>query len=390
MKKTVLFCASALVLLPAFSVSAQTTTVDPVVGPGGRPIPSASGILNPHVTEGRFGTSLQGGYFGPTPNRPESRFSSNALYGYSGEFIGMLGDADAERAELGRRAQDEEELSDIDKLMVMRYMRRRAQAQQEEEEPPLLQRSAEPYAEPLPYPARSNPAEEASPAPPGEQDAAGPQPAPAEPAPPARPESEQIWMRGSARYTEAAARRRGTAPPAQDDSLMIDPRWFEFGADAPAQGAPEQNAPAPPQDNSADMPFEEGMVIGGRLPDAPPASDYPSEVLARNGRQEQARSAAAAQELETRLLQSPLVSPLAPIRVRLNGNTAVVTGIVGSDAARLEAGKLLLQDRRVETVDNRIVVYSENAAEPSENGSAEPQTPETRDVPEGEDSPPQE
>lgn len=390
MKKTVLFCASALILTPALSVLAQTTTVDSVVGPDGQPVPSASGILNPHVTEGRFGPSLQGGYFGPAPNRPESRFSNNALYGYSGQFIGMLGDADAERAELGRRAQDEEELSDIDKLMVMRYMRRQAQTQQEEEEPPLLQRSAEPYAEPLPYPARSNPAEETPPAPSGEQDAAGPVPAPPEPAPPARPESEQIWMRGSARYTEAAARRRGTAPPAQDDSLMIDPRWFEFGADAPAQGAPEQNAPAPPQDNSADMPFEEGMVIGGRLPDAPPTSDYPSEVLARNGRQEQARSAAAAQELETRLLQSPLVSPLAPIRVRLNGNTAVVTGIVGSDAARLEAGKLLLQDRRVETVDNRIVVYSENAAEPSENGSAEPQTPETRDVPEGEDSPPQE
>ena len=390
MKKAVLFCASALILTPALSVSAQTTTVDPVIGPDGRPVPSASGILNPHVTEGRFGTSLQGGYFGPTPNRPESRFSSNALYGYSGEFIGMLGDADAERAELSRRAQDEEELSDIDKLTVMRYMRRQAQAQQEEEEPPLLQRSAEPYAEPLPYPARPNPAEETPPAPPAEQDAAGPQPAPAEPAPPARPKSEQIWMRGSARYTEAAARRRGTAPPAQDDSLMIDPRWFEFGAGAPAQGASEQDAPAPPQDNSADMPFEEGMVIGGRLPDAPPASAYPSEALARNGRQEQVRSAAAAQELETRLLQSPLVSPLAPIRVRLNGNTAVVTGIVGSDAARLEAGKLLLQDRRVETVDNRIVVYSENAAEPSENGSAEPQTPETRDVPEGEDSPPQE
>ena len=390
MKKTVLFCASALILTPALSVLAQTTTVDSVVGPDGQPVPSASGILNPHVTEGRFGPSLQGGYFGPAPNRPESRFSNNALYGYSGQFIGMLGDADAERAELSRRAQDEEELSDIDKLTVMRYMRRQAQTQQEEEEPPLLQRSAEPYAEPLPYPARSNPAEETPPAPSGEQDAAGPVPAPPEPAPPARPESEQIWMRGSARYTEAAARRRGTAPPAQDDSLMIDPRWFEFGADAPAQGAPEQNAPAPPQDNSADMPFEEGMVIGGRLPDAPPASDYPSEVLARNGRQEQARSAAAAQELETRLLQSPLVSPLAPIRVRLNGNTAVVTGIVGSDAARLEAGKLLLQDRRVETVDNRIVVYSENAAEPSENGSAEPQTPETRDVPEGEDSPPQE
>ncbi len=390
MKKTVLFYASALILTPALSVSAQTTTVDSVIGPDGQPVPSASGILNPHVTEGRFGPSLQGGYFGPTTNRPESRFSNNALYGYSGQFIGMLGDADAERAELSRRAQDEEELSDIDKLTVMRYMRRQAQAQQEEEQPPLLQRSAEPYAESLPYPARSNPAEEASPAPPVEQDAAGPQPAPAEPAPPARPESEQIWMRGSARYTEAAARRRGTSPPAQDDSLMIDPRWFEFGADAPAQGTPEQDAPAPPQENPADVPFEEGMVIGGRLPDAPPTSAYPSEVLARNGRQEQARSAAAAQELETRLLQSPLVSPLAPIRVRLNGNTAVVTGIVGSDAARLEAGKLLLQDRRVETVDNRIVVYSENAAEPSENGSAEPQTPETRDVPEGEDSPPQE
>ena len=393
MKKTVLFRASAapvLILTLAFSVSAQTTTVDSVTGPDGRLIPSASSILNPHVTEGRFGTSLSGGYLGPTWDRSRSRFSSNALYGYSGEFIGIVGDADAERADLNDRAQEETELSDIDRLMVMRYMRRQAQAQQEEEEQPLVQRSAQPYAEPLPYPARSNPAEETSPTPPVEQDVAGPQPAPAEPAPPVRPESEQIWMRGSARYTEAAARLRRNASPAQDDSLMIDPRWFEFGADAPAQGAPEPNAPASAQDIPADAPFEEGMVIGGRLPDAPPAAAYPSEALARNGRQEQARSAAAAQELETRLLQSPLVSPLAPIRVKLNGNTAVVTGIVGSAAARLEAGKILLQDSRIETVDNRIVVYSDGSAESPESGPAEPQTPETQNPPQGENGPAQE
>jgi hypothetical protein len=109
-------------------------------------------------------------------------------------------------------------------------------------------------------------------------------------------------------------------------------------------------------------PFEEGMVIGGRLPEPVPRPNptLPSDLLARNGRRERKRSAVVQEELETQLLKSPLVSPLAPIHVRLNGSTAVVTGIVGSDRARVEAGKILLLDSRVEQVDNRIVVYSDD------------------------------
>ena len=385
MKQNVLSRASAaaaLVLTLAFSLSAQTTTVDSVVGSDGRLVPSASGILNPHVTEGRFGTSIQGGYFGPSPNRPESRFSSNALFDYSGRFIGIVGDADAERADLAERASQDEDLSDIDKLMIMRYMRRQAMAQQEGETPPLLQRSAGPPAEQLPSPA--GPATETA-AVPTEPAPAAPQPnepAPAEETPPAPP-AEQIWMRGSSRYTNTAP-SQGMIPPVPNDSPMIDPRWYEFGADAPAPSGPTAQNPPAPQDVPADVPFEEGMVIGGRLPDAEPARINPSEALARNGRQEQTRSAAAAQQLETRLLQSPLVSPLAPIRVRLNGTTAVVTGIVGSDAARLEAGKILLEDRRIETVDNRIVVYSDdlsNEEAPAENRSADSPSGQPDEIP---------
>lgn len=362
--------AAALALSLSLSLSAQTTTVDSVVGPEGGLVPSASGILNPRVVEGRFGTSLQGSYFGPTPNRPESRFSSNALYDYSGRFIGIVGDADAERAERAERGTQEDELSEIDRLMIMRYMRRQALAQQEAEEPTPLQQSAEPPAEPFLSPTSAEPAAQTAAAP------AEPAAAPPSEAPPAVdaatvPPPEQIWMRGSARYTNAAPDRRSTAPPAPDEALMIDPRWFEFGADAPPREAPAENQTPP------DAPFEEGTVIGGRLPEAAPApaANYPSEALARNGRQEQARTAAAAQRLETRLLQSPLVSPLAPMHVRLEGTTAVVTGIVGSDAARVEAGKILLNDRSVETVDNRIVVYSEGGAAEGETPPAAPETP---------------
>ena len=63
------------------------------------------------------------------------------------------------------------------------------------------------------------------------------------------------------------------------------------------------------------------------------------------------------------------------MHVRLEGTTAVVTGIVGSDAARVEAGKILLNDRSVETVDNRIVVYSEGGAAEGETPPAAPETP---------------
>ena len=62
------------------------------------------------------------------------------------------------------------------------------------------------------------------------------------------------------------------------------------------------------------------------------------------------------------------------MHVRLEGTTAVVTGIVGSDAARVEAGKILLNDRSVETVDNRIVVYSEGGGE-GETPPAAPEAP---------------
>ena len=362
MKKFLLFhttAASAFVLTLTFSLAAQTTSVESVVGPEGRLVPSASGILAPRVVEGRFGTSIRGSYFGPTPNRPESRFSNNALYDYSGRFIGMVGDEDAERANLPERTSQDEELSEIDRLMIMRYMRRLALAQQEEETPPLLQRSAVPFAEPLPAAEPPEPEIAAAPAEPVPA-ATRPHETPSAEAEPPAPPAEQIWMRGSARYTDGASRPRNVFPGSPNDALMIDPRWYEFGADAPAPSEPAV-ATSPAAQNA---PFEEGMIIGGRLPDAAPspAAAIPSESLARNGQREQTQSAAAAQQLETRLLQSPLVSPLAPIRVRLNGTTAVVTGIVGSEAARLEAGKILLEDRRVETVDNRIVVYSDGAA----------------------------
>ena len=358
MKNHSLFRASAAAALAfslSLSLSAQTTTVDSVVGPEGGLVPSASGILNPRVVEGRFGTSLQGSYFGPTPNRPESRFSSNALYDYSGRFIGIVGDADAERAEQAERGTQEDELSEIDRLMIMRYMRRQALAQQEAEEPTPLQQSAKPPAEPFLSPTSAEPAAQTAAAP------AEPAAAPPSEAPPAVdsapvPPPEQIWMRDSARYTNAAPDLRRTAPPAPAASA------------SPGSATANQTPP--------DAPFEEGTVIGGRLPEAAPApaANYPSEALARNGRQEQARTAAAAQQLETRLLQSPLVSPLAPMHVRLEGTTAVVTGIVGSDAARVEAGKILLNDRSVETVDNRIVVYSEGGGE-GETPPAAPETP---------------
>ncbi|MGI5831916.1 MAG: BON domain-containing protein [Thermoguttaceae bacterium] len=370
MKRMIFPCGllfSALWAAGGTNISAQTTTVGPVLGQNGRFVPSASGILNPHIIEGRFGTSVQGSYLAPEINRPESRFSSNALMTPSGGFIGILSDADAARSNDLERREQEEELSEIDLLMLMRRMRNRALAEEQAEEP-YTQRSAVPYseqpAEPiLPQPVQASPAEPVPPRfPPPPSDLPW-----AEPQAP----SEQIWMRGSARMAAPSAQRQlQSGSHRWEEDFEIDPRWYEFGVsidaglseNMPTQEATPQNTSfqgtMPPQPE----PFEEGMVIGGRLPEPVPRPNptLPSDLLARNGRRERKRSAVVQEELETQLLKSPLVSPLAPIHVRLNGSTAVVTGIVGSDRARVEAGKILLLDSRVEQVDNRIVVYSDD------------------------------
>ena len=371
MKRESLNSSLAAILFLAVSVSgvsAQTTTVQPVEGPDGRLLPSASSILNPHVTEGRFGTSLQGGYFMPKNlNSEESRFSSNAILGPSGEFIGMRSDGDAARDFSQRRQGEENELSEVDRLLVMRHMRRQAAVQQAPDET-LTQRSAVPYSGPLPY---TTP-EPAAPAEPVQAAETVPAPPPAaEPAQqPSRPQpSEEIWMRGSSRLAAPSSSPRRGNPAGSDSDLMIDPRWFEFGGGADPQAAPAPEADgtasfsAPAESPEPFVPPEEGMVVGSLFSDdsSAPAPSLPSDLLARNGRQERQNSAALQQRLETLLLQSPLVSPLSPIHVKVNGSSAVVAGVVGSEAARVEAGKILLNNG-VETVDNRIVVYSDSTS----------------------------
>lgn len=370
MKRRSLKSSLAAALFLAVSVSgapAQTTTVQSIEGPDGQLIPSASSILNPHVTEGRFGTSLQGGYFMPDTNSGEGRFSSNAVFGPSGEFIGMRSDRDAARALPQRQQGGEEELSEIDRLLVMRHMRRQAAAQQEAEET-LAQRSATPYPGPLPY-TTSEPAASAEPVPAAET---VPAPAPETepvPQPSRRQPSEEIWMRGSSRLAAPSPSSRRGNPSDSGSELMIDPRWFEFSGGADAQTPPGPDAdggasfPAPGEPSEPYAPPEEGMVVGTLFSEesSAPAPSLPSDILARNGRQERRNTAALEQRLETLLLQSPLVSPLAPIRVKVNGSSAVVAGVVGSESARVEAGKILLNSG-IETVDNRIVVYADSSS----------------------------
>lgn len=346
------FIQTALLLLAgsAASISAQTTTVEPVLGQGGRILPSASGILTPHVQEGRFGTSLRGNYLAPTPNTEESRFSNNALFSPSGEFIGVMSDADAARSEINRNAPSEE-LSERDQLLLLRRYRNLNRIA---EETGPQQRSAEPYAEPLPY-TQPEPEIAAEPATQTPAPVQVSQPAPE----PARPAPEQIWMRGSARRMVPGA-SAANENRAAETGWNIDPRWFSLGVNEPVP----ETAQDAEQPNLGD--FQEGMIVGGReyspMPEEP-APSKPSETLARNGRREQRARLEVQEQLETLLLKSPIVSPLAPIRVTLNGSTATVVGIVPNEEARVEAGKLLLEDSRVESVDNQITVFQEEEQE---------------------------
>ena len=67
-------------------------------------------------------------------------------------------------------------------------------------------------------------------------------------------------------------------------------------------------------------------------------------------------NAAVREYLELMLLRSPTVNPLSPIQVIYANGRATVRGIVPAETNRIEAGRILLTDPRVQTVDNKLTV----------------------------------
>ncbi len=67
-------------------------------------------------------------------------------------------------------------------------------------------------------------------------------------------------------------------------------------------------------------------------------------------------TAAFQEYLELMLLRSPEVNPLSPVKVTFSNGIATVQGIVPTQNHKLAAGKILLSDSRVKSVDNRLSV----------------------------------
>lgn len=68
---------------------------------------------------------------------------------------------------------------------------------------------------------------------------------------------------------------------------------------------------------------------------------------------------AVEEKMEEMLIQSPLVNPLSPIRITISGQTATIRGVVPSQAARTEAGRILLSNPAIRQVNNQLTVVKE-------------------------------
>lgn len=65
--------------------------------------------------------------------------------------------------------------------------------------------------------------------------------------------------------------------------------------------------------------------------------------------------------LEQLLIRHPGVKPLSPVQVQFRDGTATIRGVVPSQTHRVEAGRVLLSDPRVKTVDNQLTVLPANS-----------------------------
>ena len=131
-------------------------------------------------------------------------------------------------------------------------------------------------------------------------------------------------MRGSAAAAKNTAGTQNT--PQQPGGADLQSRFV--GGRLPAATAPQQDQPLP----SAAFP---------PMPMADPRGETTEQIQ---------------QQLQLLLLRSPQVNPLSPIEVTFQDGKATIQGVVPTETHRLEAGRILLTDSRVKSVDNRLTV----------------------------------
>jgi len=290
---------------------------------------SATDILQPHLITGRFGPQVVGGYYAPVPGTGRLA-DDGAVYSPSGGFLGMSNSTPNSRFghywELSGESPQPLDNSD---LMLERMKRR----QQEEAENYPQQVSA--VRQPA-IPARTETGiAEAFP----EQSAVPVQGRSVEQ--PFRT-PEQVWMRNPLnRSKEATAPLSDAAPTAADAAVPLS---------AQEQAALQNQSNAP---NAAGIDYG-SRFIGGISTQTSVTANQPVSFPMTA---QQVNPVQVIQErLELAILQSPQVNLLSPVQVLYQNGQAVVRGIVPTEASRVEAGRILLSDPNVSSVDNRLTV----------------------------------
>ena len=303
-----LICLLAVMASPI--ALGQINSVSEVEEPTGIVKPSATGILNPQRVDGRFGSYVRGGYLSPIPF--QNRFAGSGLtFTEDGSFVGatessgsrfggsfsqslLPGEANLDLLEA---RQEDQVLSRFQAALDAAEARQRqieAQlaAQQAAQQAPQQSAIVEAFPDGVPQPTTQQGAQ------------------------------EQIWMRGSA----AAAKNTAGAQNTPQASGEADLQSRFVGGQIPSPSPSEQDQQLPPAA-------------------FPPMGDPRGETA------EQIQ-----QQLQLLLLRSPQVNPLSPIEVTFQDGKATIQGVVPSQTHRMEAGRILLTDSRVKSVDNRLTV----------------------------------
>ena len=302
----------------------------------GSTVRSAGSILSPHQTSGRFGVQSSGGYLSPTPN---SQFSDGGfIYSPDGAFLGINTNTPNSRFHSYWEQPAGEMPSDTNAdLLELRQYKNSYNAALAAEEAAANpeQRSAVRPTNTIPerraeersgiveaFPER------------GIGDAAAEQPFRSS------GQAQEVWMRG--------------APQAKNkpkDGFLLAPGAYQ----SPAQNTP--SAGAAPVDLGS-------RFVGGGLPAMPETQQAPAIPISA-ARSAADPNASVREYLELMLLRSPTVNPLSPIQVTFDGGRATVRGIVPAETNRLEAGRILLTDPRVKTVDNKLTVLPTDMNSPT-------------------------
>lgn len=334
------FMGGAALLAAAFLpglLCAQSTVQEHTMFDGST-VRSAGSILNPHTTGGRFGVRSTGGYLSPNP--PSGRFSGGGIiYSPDGAFLGFDSNAGKSRFpaywEQTPGPMPSEANADMLELRQFKNSYNAAIAEQEPSTDPTQVSAVRPPSAPQREAIPRSGVVEAFP----EQSVTDRNAEPFR-----QPNAaQQVWMRGGPRGNAKA-----------QDGFSIAPGAYQqpngaASAASPASGAPASSAAA---SSSADL---GSRFIGGALPGAGQETDAASMPLPIS-RPPADPNAAIREYLELMLLRSPTVNPLSPIQVTYANGRATVRGIVPAETNRIEAGRILLTDPRVQTVDNKLTV----------------------------------